>query len=327
VRRRPERNTRALLAALALCACTLSARAQPLDDGREHARSLAYSGLRAYAAHDYASASAQLEESFRLLPVPSLGLWSARALVKLGRLLQAEQRYRATAALPLGPDDPPVQGEARATAELEHAELGARIPSVEVQLIGAEAHEVVVTLDGAALPAEALGQRRRVDPGRHALVGTRAGERSEVSLTLSEGQHEQATLRFQPRLAPVAAATSTVGLPADDASAWRTAGWIGVGTGAGALVGAVLTYVIARDRYNGLERDGVCVDDRCRPGSALDRYYDVRRLHVATLITSGVLGAAGVTLLLLHPEPQDERAGLSVRLRLDASAASLDARF
>jgi hypothetical protein len=317
-------GARALLIAYAYA---LSAAAQvPLDDAREKARSLAYSGLRAYAAHDYASASAQLEESFGVLPVPSLGLWSARALVKLGRLIEAEQRYAATVRLPLKSDDPPVQAEARATAELEQTELTARIPSLRVRLIGAEAHEVVVTLDGAALPATSLDQPLRVNPGRHTFVGTRAGERSEVSLTLSEGQHEEASLRFEP-LAPAEATLDAPTTPVPpDTSAWRTAGWIGVGTAAGALVGAALTYVIARDRYNQLERDGVCVDDRCRPGSALDSYYDARRLHFASLVLGGALGAAGVTLLLLHPAPDDERAA-ALWLRLDASSASLGARF
>lgn len=325
MRRRPERYAPALL--LALCAHALGAAAQaPPDAGRERARALAYSGLRAYAAHDYPGASEQLEQSFRLLPVPSLGLWSARALVKLGRLIEAEQRYGATTRLPVRSDEPPVQGEARVTAELEHAELAARIPTLAIVLLGAEAREVVVTLDGAVLPARGLAEPRRMNPGRHALVGTRAGERSEVTLTLLEGQHEQATLRFLPR-PPEAPAVVGAEPAAHGTSAWRTAGWIGVGTGAGALVGAALTYVIARNRYRDLEQDGVCVDDRCRPGRDLDAYYDVRRLHVASLVTSGVLGAAGVTVLLLHPEPRDERATLTLRLRLDASSAVLGARF
>jgi hypothetical protein len=327
VRSKHGRSARALLSLLALCAHTLSAQAQaPLDEGRERARALAYSGLRAYAARDYASASERLEESFRLLPVPSLGLWSARALVKLGRLVEAEQRYAATTRLPLRSDDPPVQGEARVTAELEQAELAARIPTLAIVLLGAESREVVVTLDGATLPSAGLGEPRRMNPGRHALLGTRAGERSEVTLTLLEGQHEQATLRFLPR-PPEPPSVIGTEHAADDTSAWRTAGWIGVGSGVGALVGAALTYVIARDRYRDLEKEGVCVDDRCRPGNELDAYYDVRRLHVASLVTSGVLGAAGVTLLFLHPEPHDERATLTLRLRLDASSAVLGARF
>lgn len=316
-------GARVLLVAYAY-ALSVSAQA-PVDDGRERARELAYSGLRAYAAHDYASASAQLEQSFGMLPVPSLGLWSARALVKLGRLVEAEQRYAATLRLPLRSDDPPVQAEARATAELEQSELAARIPSLRVRLLGAEPEEVTVTLDGVALPATSLSEPRRVNPGRHTFVGTRAGERTEVSLTLAEGQHEEASLRFQPLLpAPATLAVATEPLR-DDASAWRTAGWIGIGTGAAALVGATLTYVIARDRYRQLEREGICEGDRCRPGAELDSYYDARRLHVASLVLGGVLGAAGVTLLVLHPEPDDERAMLS--LRLDASSVSLDARF
>src|SRR5262245_17640646 len=73
---------------------------QPADDAaRTKARALGYAGVEAYGNGDYSEASAKLEESFQLLPAPSLGLWSARALVGLGRWVEAEQRYRAVAAL------------------------------------------------------------------------------------------------------------------------------------------------------------------------------------------------------------------------------------
>src|SRR5688572_19645010 len=78
---------------------TGSVSAAPDAARRERARQLGYAGIRAYAAGNYSAASTQLEESFGLLPVPSLGLWSARALVKLGKLLEAERRYRGVVAL------------------------------------------------------------------------------------------------------------------------------------------------------------------------------------------------------------------------------------
>ena len=49
---------------------------------RPSGRALAYAGVEAYAVQNYRVASEKLEESFRLLRVPSLGLWSARALAR-----------------------------------------------------------------------------------------------------------------------------------------------------------------------------------------------------------------------------------------------------
>src|SRR5688572_20012435 len=104
---------------------------------RQEARALGYSGVRAYGDGRYVEASEQLEQSLSLLPVPSLGLWSARALVKLGKLVEAERRYRAVVKMRLAADDSQVQHAARETAQAELLELLPRIPSVRVQILGA----------------------------------------------------------------------------------------------------------------------------------------------------------------------------------------------
>src|SRR3954468_9935141 len=69
------------------------------DPARDEARKLAYAGVAAYQASDYKTASDKLERAFGMLPAPSVGLYSARALVKLGKLTQAAARYRQLSQL------------------------------------------------------------------------------------------------------------------------------------------------------------------------------------------------------------------------------------
>ena len=106
------------------------ASAQPDSEATQAAaRALGYSGVAAYQAGDYATAQDQLEQSFELVKIPSLGLWSARALVKVGKWVEAAERYQQVAALPISFGDAAIQQAAKADAERERAELTPRIPT------------------------------------------------------------------------------------------------------------------------------------------------------------------------------------------------------
>ena len=64
-----------------LCLMSAHAAADEADSAtRDAARGLGLSGVEAYQAGDYDVASNRLEKAYSLINVPSLGLWSARAL-------------------------------------------------------------------------------------------------------------------------------------------------------------------------------------------------------------------------------------------------------
>src|SRR6185369_14754613 len=78
-----------------------SATADDIDpSARSAARSLGYAGVEAFERREYGPALDKLEKAFAVLRVPSIGLWSARALARLGRLVQASERYRLVGTLP-----------------------------------------------------------------------------------------------------------------------------------------------------------------------------------------------------------------------------------
>lgn len=326
------------------------------DAARTKARTLGYAGVEAYAAGDYSEASAKLEESFQLLPAPSLGLWSARALVGLGRWVAAEQRYRAVAGLPIAPGDSPVQQKAKDDALRERTELLRRIPSLKLRISGASAEEVSVSVDGNEHGAAELATALLLDPGRHEIVGVRGSERSQVVLSLGERAHEEIELRFSTPPPPEPAAPSgaeataapepgatlpSPSAPPADApragsrQALRVGAWIGVSVGAAGLATSLVSYVLADRQYASFERRGWCASGGCSQAE-VDTYNDLRHVQQLSLIAGGIAGVAGATLLVLtwnepseHP-PSAQQSSVqrhALRLELGPTGAALTGSF
>jgi len=314
------------------CATTPDAAAAPADDAaRAKARTLGYAGVESYAAGDFATASSKLEESFQLLPVPSLGLWSARALVRLGKLVQAEQRYRSVASLPLRQDDPPAQQTAKADAAREHLELLPKIPSLKIQLSGAEAEEVVVVVDGSVRQASELAIALLLNPGRHEVVGTRGAERSVVVLSLGEGAHEEVELRFADPVAeprePVNALAPAAPRPVNNTRrALRTGAWISVGAGAAGLATSLVTFLMAKDLHDSFEERDGCAMNSCSQ-EEVDTYNTLRTVHLAGLIAGSVLTGAGASVLILTWKEAPWQPARDLALRIGPTGASLVGNF
>src|SRR5262245_36361776 len=73
---------------------TAGVAAQSVDQASlASARTLGYEGVERFQKGDYPGAVERLERAYEVVKVPSLGLWSARALVKVGRLVEASERY------------------------------------------------------------------------------------------------------------------------------------------------------------------------------------------------------------------------------------------
>src|SRR5262245_37295203 len=214
----------ASLVVLGASLCLPVGRAVAQDEAtRAEARKIGYAGVEAYQAGDFATARERLETAYQLLRVPSLGLWSARALAKLGKLVEAEARYLEVIRLPTSVGDEAIQEQARQDARNERAELARRIPSVLVRIEGAPVGEVAVAIDGAPLVGSAVGEAHLVNPGRHKIEGTRGTARTSDEVVVSEGQQKEAVLRF------AAALVDTRGPAATDAAGGAPGG--GASTG------------------------------------------------------------------------------------------------
>lgn len=165
-------------------------------------------GRAAYKAGDYARAKQVFDEAYRRAPLHSLGVWGARTRVKLGKWLEASERYERLVQTPIRAGDKSEEEEARRQAAREREELRHRIPRVRIRVAGIKAADTQVSIDGAPVAPEYLvgkgsegpfrrGKSLELDPGEHHIVGTTAGgQHRELSFTLEEGQTRSVILSF-----------------------------------------------------------------------------------------------------------------------------------
>ena len=298
------------------------------DASRATARKLGYSGVEAYQAGDYQTANEKLQKAYGVLRVPSLGLWSARALVKLGKLVEGSERYAQVAQLGASGGDQAVQKRALADAESELAALTPKIPTVTVQLEGAAAAEVSVQIDGTPIAPELIGEARPVNPGAHRVEGSRGNERAFVDLVLAESEQKPALLRFSRVVAPSATAVATAS-PAPDAPSSQAglgkqrtialiAGGIGVvGVGVGTVFGL-------KSKSEHDEAAKYCDGSVCNDAlgvSAGESAHSAGNVSTIAMIVGGVGLASAAVLWFTASRPSE-----SPSVALGVGAGSLQVR-
>jgi hypothetical protein len=324
----------ALLAGSAVWLAVGLANAQTPDDAtRGAARTMGDDGVSAYQAGDYALAHEKLEKAYRLLKAPSLGVWSARALVKLGRLVEASERYREVTRLPILGGDPVVQKQAQAEAQAELDALAPRIPSIVVVLEGAAPQDTTVTLDGVPLAPEILGEQRPANPGHHTLVGRRGSEEVRAETDVAEGEKKTVRLVFSAGAGtPLPVVTSGAGAnPPNDAgtdpgATQRLLGWISIGAGGVGLAVGATFGVLAMSKHRELEDSGDCREDQCLDSASadVDTLDSHRTVSTIGFVAGGVLAATGVVLVVTAPSAEDARTSA---LRFGPGVVSFEGTF
>jgi hypothetical protein len=297
-------------------ALSVHANAQQVDDAtRSAARQLATDGSAAYQAEDYAQAYDRFNRAYQLVHVPTVGIWAARSLVKLGRFVEASERYLEVARAPLASDAPPEHAKAQKDASDEREQLLPRIPSVRVILQGADPSEVFVSLNDQLLQAALMGVKRPTDPGKVRVKGVRGEQVVEASVDLPEGATKDVTLIFSkvshvtPTAAP-AAPTPVPGAapPALSASTPdHTLAYVAFGVGGAALVTGGIFGALALSQKSDL--DGECPNRQCGPAfhSANDSYGTKKLVSGVGMIAGAALLAAGAVLYFTAPSPSGEQ--------------------
>jgi hypothetical protein len=317
-----------LLGVLSLAA---TARAEVDDATRASARQLGYSGVEAFQSGQYESAREKLDKAYRVLKVPSLGLWSARALEKLGKLVEASERYLEVTRLSPSSGQEAVQTQAQADARREFEVLSPRIPKLRVVVEGADPSAVVLTVDGVAIAPELVGEERPVNPGKHRIEAKAGVETRASETSLGEGEHQTVKLSFG-----IAGAVSVsrsepsppdVAPPSRTGSTRATLGWAAVIAGGAGVVAGGVTGVLALGKRGDLESSDRCRIERneCLPDMqpVVDEYDRWRTVSTIGFVAGGVLATAGVVLLLTVPGED----GPSTALRVSPRAVALIGRF
>ena len=245
----------------------------------------------------FAEALPLLLDSYKLAPQLKTLINLADCEESLGKLADALKHWGDAR------DEATQQGDA-AIAKVAGdrvAKLEKRTPQITLQLASDAPSSAVVTWDGEALPASALGAKRRVDPGAHvAVVQVPGYPPRRYDLQLSEG--DDRTMQ----LAPAAATVETSGGGVDttkttSATPWRTIGWAAIGVGAASVAVGTFFGIEAISKKG----DANCPDNRCAGGGdpdALRTAVKDGNLSTIFFVAGGVLAAGGVAILVLTPK-------------------------
>lgn len=293
---------------LAAALCALPAAAEPDEATRTAARALGMAGVDSYQAGDYAAANDKLEKAYGLLQVPTLGLWSGRALVKLGKWVEATDRFLEVASLQVPAGEYAVQKQAQADAKEELKALSARVPLVVVKVEGAVLSDCAVTIDGQPVATSLLTAGRLMNPGKHVIEGHRGSDQATAEVTVAEGERATAVLKFPAAPAPATLPPPPPPAPPrppveDSGSAQRTWGWVTLAVGGAGLAVGGITGGLALGKKSDLESNPNCTGTRCASSEQdkVDAYNGMNTVSTIGFIGGGVLAATGIVLLVTAP--------------------------
>jgi hypothetical protein len=291
-----------LLLVLALGGTASAQSSEPSEATREQARTLAAQGYDALQRKDYAAAEDLFRRANALVHAPTIVVDHARALVGLGRLVEAHERYELVLREGMPANVPWSWQRAAADAERELAEIKPRLAWLTVRVRGPSKPKVEV--DDKDVPLAALGVRRATDPGAHTIKARASGYGAkELSVTLAEGESKELDVQLELENDAGSRAELEEELPEEGAraragavhasSTTNTLAYVLLGIGGAGLITGTVTGVLALGVRSDLNKQ--CVNRVCTPlvESDATRYqHDIDRYRLLGTI-SGVSFAAG----------------------------------
>ncbi|MBI4956818.1 MAG: hypothetical protein HY908_32675 [Myxococcales bacterium] len=317
---------------------------QPVStEDRTAARELGNQGVAAYQAQDYVTALDKLSRAHAIVKLTTTGLWRARCLDKLLRLVDAAEQYLEVTRMPLDPTALEQHRQAVVDAQKEREALLPRIPQVKVSVSGgALPADVSVSIDDKQLSAALIGADRPVDPGKHRLrverrAGTATTTLKEQIFEVAERQRLELPLALADLGAPTPGPLPVPGpgpapaplpvpdphgpgplavpdphapgdTPAPDTegggpSAQAIGGWVLVGLGGAGVLAGTAMGAVAVERKGAL--DGGCTDGACPPDlhASVDLFYAMRTGSTIALAAGGAVLLGGIAVILTAPAP------------------------
>jgi hypothetical protein len=297
---------RAIIVCAAIAAVSLGssvAYGQSAAD-RETARGLMDLGRNKYEEGDHAAALNAFAGADRIMRLTSTGLWVGKALIKLGRLVEARDKLIEVRRLPTDADGSSVLSIARDEAEKLQLDLADRIPQIEVRVSGLHpGAKADIHIGATAISLEALELPRKVNPGDHLITATSPGYGPlSVRVTAAESQRHKVELAF----------VQTGAVPTEDAnhadSSPNIPMWIAFGTaGLGVIVGTVtgaISLAAASSAKDGCNAEGA----DCPSANQGDADTSLATAHVSTtsFVVAALAGGLGLVFLLTDEDTADE---------------------
>jgi len=285
---------------------------------RTTARALALEGHTALQNRDYEAAVDRFTRADSLVHAPTLVVDLARALQGLGRLVEAHEKYELVLREGVNESSPKSWLRALEDAKREVEALKPRLAWIRIVLT--EPTEATVTLDGAKVPAGAIGVKRAADPGSPVVRVTAEGyEPYEQTLTIASGEEKavEVALKKLPEVeaASTEAAPTDTTAPASASKGRKVLTYIALGVGGAGLVAGSVTGALALGKRSDLSSQ--CPRSECPPSAAqsLNDYRLFGTISGVGFVVGAIGIGTGLVLLLTSPSSEESppTAGLQVR--------------
>jgi tetratricopeptide (TPR) repeat protein len=268
-------------------------------------------GKKLQQQKNYAEACPAFEESFKEDPAIGAMLNVARCYEEWGKLVTALESYQEAYKLAKGTKDDRAPQIKELVEELEK-----KVPQLIVALPKGRLAPpgLVVTLDGARLSLEQLGEPVRVEVGEHTIV-TRSDETEEhtVELKVAAGKKVPVELVLEAKQDPeespvVISRDEQPERTASKASKRKTIALVVGGVGVVGLGVATFVALDARSDYNDAF-DGNCDPDslQCTPDARKTTNDARSRANLATVIGGVGLAAVVTGAVLYFSAPNGKR--------------------
>jgi len=314
------------------------AAADPSEADRTTARGLAAEGYEALERHDYATAEDRLRRADALVHAPTIVVDRARALLGLGRLVEAYESYQLVMREALPKNAPASWKQAVAEAEREVSKVEPRLAWLVLKVEGPS--DPRVTIDGVPMPNASLGVKRPMDPGRHGIRVTADGFVSGGrSVSLGEAEQQELTIQLDRppaiQLEESRNAPKPIDKPTDTAARSPVPMYVAFGVGGVGLTFGAITGALFLGKHGNLYDK--CPNQECKPKTDAEE-QDLRdeRSSYNTLGTlSGIGfglgiagGATGLVLLLTNQNRSEApRTGLSLTPVIGPDRVGVSGRF
>ncbi len=295
-----------------------SGAAQVATDEHEAARGLTAQAVRLYDAGELTEALALFEKADALYPTPQYRVYIARTYARLGKVRRAVATYGEAVRMALPPGAPPSFAEAQKTAAEESAEAAKHLSILRVDVAGAPAADVTLTVDGEPI-GSAGALRLELDPGRHRIAATAPRTASGLQIVeLKEGASSSVVVTLTPLPAPRSA---------PQPRPFRTLAIASGALGVAGLVVAIASGAVLTSKHGSIVSE--CPNRSCTPaGRALiDGAAPIDHVNLAGWITAAAGGAAAGVFVLLDRRAQKAATSVAPAVLPGGAGVSLTRSF
>jgi hypothetical protein len=310
---------------------------------------MAEQGIQAFNDQRYQDAADLFERAESLVHSPIHLLYQARANLKVGQLVKAQEAYIRIIREKFRDDAPGSFKSAQESALAEVEEIKPRLAKLTVKVLGVK-QGATLTVDGNPVPAVLIGVEMPMDPGAHKLEVSAEGYAPQAAtVTLSEGQREALVLTLKAGAGGASGAIPAAGEPTTAQPESHTAppdgkstpgggsdglrigsyvafgvGAVGLGVGTVFLLQGSSKSDEADKKFAAFKRGNATQDQV----NALDDEADSsNNLGTVGLVVGGAGVATGIVLYLLSGDSQEQAHAPGVTPWVGLGSAGLSGRF